>query len=183
MFSKICYFVNETTFQSVYFAIFNSYLLCACTAWGQSTVSSHRVCILQKNAPCIIYFAKLSNHTTQVFSKMKIIKFVDLITVENRIFINKCFSCKSCSVFSHLYNSARHDHQTRLAMNGPLILPNCNTAKCCAKAFLYSTISSWNSFQTLFSEKKFRIISPISLRKLFKDYGDNPMRLSSSSPQ
>ena len=78
---------------------------------------------------------------------MKIIKFVDLIAVENRIFINKCFSCKSYSAFSHLHNSARHDHQIRFAMNGPLILPNCNTAKCCAKAFFYSAISSWNSFQ------------------------------------
>ena len=62
---------------------------------------------------------------------MKIIEFVDLVSVENCIFINKCFSCKSYSVFSHLYNLAtgRHNHQTRFAMNGLLILPTCNTAK------------------------------------------------------
>ena len=55
-------------------------------------------------------------------------------------------------------------------MNGLLILPNCNTAKFGTKAFLYSTITSWNSFQTLFAENNFRVISPISLKKLFKDY-------------
>ena len=55
-------------------------------------------------------------------------------------------------------------------MNGLLILPNCNTAKFGTKAFLYSTITSWNSFQALFSEKNFRILSPISLKKLLKNY-------------
>ena len=102
---------------------------------------------------------------------MKIIKFVNLVSVENCIFINKFFSCKSYSVFSDLYNLAtgRHNHQTRFAMNGLLILPNCNTAKFGTKAFLYSTITSWNFFQALFSEKNFRILSPISLKKLLKD--------------
>ena len=107
---------------------------------------------------------------------MKIIKFVDLVSVENCIFINMCFSCKSYSVlfasFSHLHHSAtgRYNHQTKFAMNGLLILPNCNTAKFGTKAFLYSTITFWNSFQTLFAENNFRVISPISLKKLFKDY-------------
>ena len=45
MLSKICYFVNETTLQSIYFAIFNSHLSYACTAGGQSIVPSHtQVC-------------------------------------------------------------------------------------------------------------------------------------------
>ena len=30
--SKICYFVNETTLRSIYFAIFNFHLSYACTA-------------------------------------------------------------------------------------------------------------------------------------------------------
>ena len=102
---------------------------------------------------------------------MKIIKFVDLVSVENCIFIIKCVSCKSYSVCSHLYNLAtdRHNHQTRYAMNGLLILPNCDTAKFGTKASLYSTITSWNSFQALFSEKNFKTLSPISLKKLIKD--------------
>ena len=83
MLSKICYFVHETTLQSICFAIFNSHLFYACTAWGQSIVPSHRICILQRNALQIILFVKFNDHTTQVFCKMKIIKFVDLVSVEN----------------------------------------------------------------------------------------------------
>ena len=124
MLSKIRYFVDETTLKSIYFAIFISHLSNACTPWRQSIIPSHRICILQRNALWIICFAKFNDHTTHLFHKMKIIKFVDLVSVENCIFINKCFSCKSYSVFSHLYNLAtgRHNQQTRFAMNGLLIL-------------------------------------------------------------
>ena len=155
MLSKICYFVNETALRCIYFTIFNSHLSYACTAWGQSIVSSHRVCILQRNALGIIYFSKFNNHTTQIFHKIKIIKFVALVSVENCIARNKRFSCKSYSVFSHLCNLAtgRHNHQTRFAMNGFLIRPNCNTAKFGTKAFWYSTIISWNSFQALLQKR------------------------------
>ena len=62
---------------------------------------------------------------------MKIIKFVDLVSVGNCIFINKCFSYKSYAVFIHLHNSAtgRHNPQTRFAMNGLLIPLTFKTAK------------------------------------------------------
>ena len=137
MLSKICYFVNETTLWSIYFDIFSTHLSYACTARGQSIVLSHRVCILQKNAVCIIWFAKFNDHTTQLFRKMKIIKFVDLVSVENCIFINKCFFYNYDSIFSHLYNLAtgRHNHQRRFTMNGLLVLTNSNTAKFGTKAF------------------------------------------------
>ena len=77
------------------------------------------------------------NHATELFRKMKIIKFVYLVSAENCIFINKYFSCKSYYVFSHLYDLAtgRHNHQTRFAMNGLLKLPNYNTAKFGTKTF------------------------------------------------
>ena len=107
--------------------------------WGQSIVSSHIVCILQRNALPIICSAKFNNHTTQLFRKMKIIKFVDLVSVENFIFICKCISCNLYSVFSHLYILAncRHNHQARFAIDGLLMLPSCNTSKFGTEVFLY----------------------------------------------
>ena len=137
---EICHFINVITLQSIKSAIFNSHLSYARTVWGQSIPISHRICILQRNALRIICFAKFNIHTTHLFRRIKIIRFADLVSVENCIFINKCFSCKSCSVFS----------QTRFAVNGLLIQPNYNTAKFGTKAFLYSTITFWNSVQALF---------------------------------
>ena len=137
-----------------------------CTAWGQSIVPSHR-----RNALWIICFAKFNDHTTHLFRKVKIIKFVDLVSIENYIFINKCFSCKFYSVFSHLYNlvTGRHNHQTRFAMNGLLILPNCNTAKFDKIAFFLFHNYFLEFFPSFVSEKNFRILFHISLKKLLKD--------------
>ena len=106
------------------------------------------------------------------FRKIKVIKFFDLVSIGNCIFIKKWTFCKSYSVFSHLYNLAtgRHNHRTGYALNGLLILLNFNTVKFGTKAFLYFTIASSSSFQASFSEKDFRILSLISLKKLLKDY-------------
>ena len=90
-----------------------------------------------------------------------------------KLYLHKKWTfCKSYSVFSHLYNLAtgRHNHRTGYALNGLLILLNFNTVKFGTKAFLYFTIASSSSFQASFSEKDFRILSPISLKKLLKDY-------------
>ena len=97
MVSKIHYFVNKTNLQPIYFPIFNSHLSYACTAWGQPIVTSHLICILQRNALWNICFAKFNDHTTHLVRKIKIKKSVDLVSVENCIFINKYFSCKSYS--------------------------------------------------------------------------------------
>ena len=139
---------------------------------GQTIVSSHTVCILTRNALHIICLVKFNDHKTQLFRKIKIIKLVDLVSVENCIFINKCFSCTCNSVFSHLYILAtgRHNHQTIFAINGLLILYSCNVSNFGTKAFLYSTIISWNSLQALFSENNFKIMSRISLKKSLKDF-------------
>ena len=83
IFSKVCYFVNETTLRSIYFAILNSNLSYVCTAWGQSIVLSHWVSILQRNFLGIICFAKSNDHANQLFCKMEIIKCVDLVSVGN----------------------------------------------------------------------------------------------------
>ena len=111
MLSKIQYFVNETTLLFISFAIFNSHLSYVCTACRQSIVPSHRVWILHRTVAHIICFAKFSDHTIQLFHKMKIINFFDLVSIENCIFVNKDFSCKSYSVSSH-------NHQIRFGMNG-----------------------------------------------------------------
>ena len=54
-----------------------------------------------------------------------------MVSDENCIFINKCFYYISYSVFIYLYNlaTARHNHQTRFAMNGLLIQPTFKTVK------------------------------------------------------
>ena len=77
-------------FLSIYFAIsIRNYVMHVLL--GVNYVSTNRVFIIQRNALSITCFSKFNEHTTQLFHKMKITKFIDLVPVENFIFINKYF--------------------------------------------------------------------------------------------
>ena len=58
---------------------------------GVNYVSTNRVFIIQRNALSITCFSKFNEHTPQLFHEMKITKLIDLVPVENFIFINKYF--------------------------------------------------------------------------------------------
>ena len=92
MLCKIRHYVNETTLRSIYYAIFQSHLSYVCTAWGQNIKYNHRISILQRKAMRIIFFSDFNEHTTPLFSKAKILKFIDFIQMETSIFVNKSVS-------------------------------------------------------------------------------------------
>ena len=103
MLCKLCHYVNKATVKSIYYAIFHSHLSYVCTAWGQNLNPKHRITLLQKKAIRIVSFSQYDAHTLPIFAKLNIIKFSDLISLCNCLFIYKhCFS-KSPSVFSDVF--------------------------------------------------------------------------------
>lgn len=123
---------------------------------------SNRVCIIQRNTSCIILSY---DHTTQLFQEIKFMKFVDLVSVENSIFISK-FVLVTLTLYLTICIiwPLADSHQTRFAMNSLLIQTSCNTSKFDTKAFSYFIITSCFAFQALFSENLFSIMSPLSLK-------------------
>ena len=109
--------------------------------------------LLQKKAMRIISFASFDADTLPVFGKLNIIKFPDLISFSNCLFIYKHFLSKSPSVFSNVFvlRSNTDDQNTRLALHGLLTKPSCKTSKYGINAFAGSAIKSWNFFQKRFS--------------------------------
>ena len=89
MFCKLWHFVNVTTIKSIYYAIFHSHLSYVCTASGQNLNSKHHLNLLQKKAIWIISFAFFDAHTLPIFAKLNIIKFPDIISFSNCLFISK----------------------------------------------------------------------------------------------
>ena len=146
---KLRHFVNVATIKSIYYAIFHSHLSYVCTAWGQNLNSKHHINLLQKEAIWIISFASFDAHTLPIFAKLNIIKFPDLISFCNCLFIYKHFLSKSPSVFSNVFvlRSNTDDQNTRLALHGLLTKPSCSTSKYGINAFAASAIKPWNFFQ------------------------------------
>ena len=91
----------------------------------------------------IICFSDFNEHTTTLFSKVKILKFIDFIQMENCIFVNKSVSGSLRPLFSQVYLFANdhHNYNTRFASNGLLKFPTNNTSIYGTKSFETSTIT------------------------------------------
>ena len=100
MLYKLCHYENEATVKSIYYAIFHSHLSYICAAWGQNLNPKYRINLLKKKATQIISFAQYDAHTLSIFEKLNIIKFSDLNSLCNYLFIYKHFISKSPSVYS-----------------------------------------------------------------------------------
>ena len=150
----------------------HSHLSYVCTAWGQNLNSKHRMNLAQKEALRIISFASFDAHTLPIFAKLNIIKFPDLISFCNCLFIYKHFLSKSPSVFSNVFilRSNTHEQNTRSASHGLLTKPSYRTSKYGINAFAASAIKSWNSFQKRFSNNNLCQLSYSQLKLLIKNH-------------
>ena len=78
---------------------------------------------------------------------MTIIKLLDLLSINNSIFVNKYFSCNLHPILSHKYILLidRHSYNTRDACKMVLLtVPMKNNSKHGTEEFSALTISSWN---------------------------------------
>ena len=110
MLCKLPHFVNAATIVNL-LCYFHSHLSYVCTAWGQNLNSKHRIKLLQKKAMRIISFTSFNAHTLPIFAKLNIIKFPDLISFCNCLFIYKHFLNKSSSVFSNVFILTSNTHE------------------------------------------------------------------------
>ena len=89
--AKLRHFVNSEILRSTYFPIFHSHLNYICIAWGLTRFPQQKVSS-PKKALGIMNFVPFNAHTTSLFKNSNILKFADIIYVENCIFINNCFN-------------------------------------------------------------------------------------------
>ena len=98
--AKLRHFVNSKILRSTFFAIFHSYLNYICIAWGLTRFPQQKMSILKKKALRIMNFVPFNTHTTLLIKNCNILKFVDIINVENCVFINNYFNKDSFSIFN-----------------------------------------------------------------------------------
>ena len=84
-----------------------------------------------------MFFSDFNEHTTPLFSKAKILKFIDFIQMENCIFVNKSVSDSLHPLFSqvYLFVNDHHKYNTRFVSNGLLKIPTNNTSVYGTKSF------------------------------------------------
>ena len=169
MLSKLRHYVNKDILLSVYYGIFHSHLAYLCLVWGQVNFFLNRITLLEKRAIRILHSAAYGVHTCPLFHRYKVLKFVDLVSLENCIFINKCFNDEAFFLFSNHFKltASSHSYCTRSVSNGLLFKRLYNTIRYGNKSIINSTISSWNHFKIIFH---LLIMSPKKMKSLISKY-------------
>ena len=171
MLSKLRHFVNKDILLSVYYGIFHSHLAYLCLVWGQAKFSLNRITLLQKRAIRILHSAAYRDHTSPLFHRSKVLKFVDIVSLENCIFVNKCFNDEAFSLFSNHFKltASSHSYCTRSVSNGLIFKRLYNTFRYDNKSIIGSTVRTWNRFQTIFHGHNLLNISPKKIKSLISE--------------
>ena len=172
MLSKLRHYVNKDILLSVYDGIFHSHLAYLCLVWGQVKLSLNRITLLQKRAIRMLHSAAYRDHTCPLFHRYKVLKFVDLVSLENCIFVNKCFNDEAFSLFSNHFKltASSHSYCTRSVSNGLIFKRLYNTIRYGSKSIINSAVRTWNPFQTIFHGHNLLNMSPKKMKSLISKY-------------
>ena len=166
------HFVNKDILLSVFYGIIHSHLAYLCLVWGQAKFSLNRITLLQNRSIRILHSAAYRDHASPPFHRYKVLKCVDLVSLENRIFVNKCFNDEAFYLFSNHFKltASSHSYCTRSVSNGLIFKILYNTIRYGNKSIIKSTVNTWNHFQTIFHGHNLLNISPEKMKSLISKY-------------
>ena len=112
---KIRNCVNMKTLRNIYYAIFDSQFTYSCIFWAQNINTVNRLIILQKKAVRIMNFKNQLFHSSPLFSENRILKFIDKVTLENILFVNKSINRQVSLIFYDWFKFQEICTDTKLA--------------------------------------------------------------------
>ena len=147
--SKLRYNLPLNTLRMVYHSIFNSLLLYACQIWGlNSQTIKTKIQNLQDRALRKITFSKSDCDMNKLYKDLKLLKFSDILFVQNCIFMSRVENDQLPECFKDSFSHRRniHNYNTRAAKSGQLEIPAVSTHKFGTLSTTFQCISDWNKF-------------------------------------
>ena len=147
--AKFRHFAPKETLILVYYSIFYSHLQYGCLVWSLTKKENlDTITILQKKCMRIINFAPFNSHTNNMFLNNELLKFDDLIKVEQLKLIfdfkNKNLPVDLLDFFK--LSSDINSHITRSASKGCMFISQIKTTNFGIKSLRYSAAVLWNNF-------------------------------------
>ena len=132
-------------------------LFYCCTVWGQnSSILINRIAILQKKAIRILSFAPPFSHSSPLFARLGILKFNDLIHLQNVLLLKDIYHNLSPVSLIKTFNiDFTHTYNTRGKSGGLVNLLSVNTKSFGSKSIRFQAIKSWNYMQNNYVILKF----------------------------
>jgi len=167
--SKLRYNLPLNTLRMVYHSIFNSLLLYACQVWGvNSQTIKTKIQSLQDRAIRKITFSKSDCNVDKLYKDLKLLKFTDIVYVQNCIFMNRVENNQLPDCFQDKFKHRRniHNYNTRASKKGQIEIPTVSTHKYGTLSTTFQCISDWNKFIKAFSHLNVKSLHTNEIRKL-----------------
>ena len=115
--------------KTIYYSLFNSYLIYACQVWGQNKKYLEKLSTLQVRTIRIINFKQHDHSVDELYNTNGILKIKDYIDLLNCLFVKTVISNESLPVFSKYFERSYnlHNHTTRQANHSSIKIYHMNT--------------------------------------------------------
>ena len=119
-----------------------------------------------------MHLVQFYSHTSSPFSNSNILKFIDIIYIENCVFINNFFNKDSFTGFAQNYDlcSNTHTYNNKSSSKGFLFVLKYNSIRFRKKTIIHSSTLSWNDLQSILYDYDFLNCSAKCLKNLLTKY-------------
>ena len=143
--SKLRYYVPQKTCISIYYCLFQSYILYGCLSWSfTSQYNIEKLILLQKKKICLIGFAHYNEHTDPLFKSLQITKIKDVFTIQIAKFVYQFTNGTLPESINHLFSLVEnvHSHDTRYP--NKIHIPHVNSLRYGTLSLRYSGPCTFN---------------------------------------
>ena len=171
--SKLRHNSNLDIMKITYHSLFGLYLLYACHLWGQKNQTSlYQIQILQNRALRKMTFKKHHDSANSIFKEFHILKFKDLIYLQNCIFMLQIEQNKQLAAsFPGLkYCGEGHNYMTWSTTKKLLHIPTNRTDRYGKQSAKYNSILDWNKFKKDFHGVNQHKLSHSKLKSRIEDH-------------
>jgi hypothetical protein len=175
MIAKIRHFIKQSPPQllSIYHSIFSSHMIYGCQIWGLADDKyTKKIQTLQNRALRLTTFADSPTspyqHMAPIYKDLKILKFRDIVTLKNLIFVHDYLNNNLPESFAGFFTRVgdTHPHNTRNAAQGHLYVPATGSVRFGRKSLKLKAIFSWNHYVDQFPELDLQLLPPHVFKRL-----------------
>ena len=148
IFFKVRHLLPTNVLVSLYYSLFASFLQYGIVVWGLTYDTYIKpIFILQKKVVRAITFNNFSAPSAPIFLTLRLLKLQDLFDMKLLTFVYEAVNKSSPSCFHEFFDvlSQVHQHDTRQARKGDILLTRKNTLQYGLKSIRYAGAKSWNS--------------------------------------
>ena len=167
---KLRHYVSKKTLTSVYYSLFQSYVVYGSTVWSfTSQENMKKIFILQKKCMRLLTFSDYHEHVSPIFKSLKVLKLQDIIKFSILKLIYFYFNDQLPLQVKNIFikNESVNPYNTR---GGKLLfIPHINTTHFGTKSLRYNGPLTWNNFSQSMNNNNLFNVGISKFKNFLKD--------------